>query len=167
MGTIYNTELINELINAVRLQQGRENIPSKFADTIVPTVETNPKLLKHVNIFKSRMEDTNNVFIIYTTPTDKDFYLTYASLIVTQPATTTNTLTDITAILESGLTVKIVTTPKVTTSSRANPAMNKYESAFAIKLKRGTTIILTNTFSAGECIASATIGGYTLETDKK
>ena len=90
MATIYNSDLFKEMASAGALQQAVDKIPNQLAEKVVPVMEVNPKLFRRINIIKQDDLQNATSSTTYTTPTDKDFFLTNLnfSYIKTNTATT-------------------------------------------------------------------------------
>jgi len=77
MAQIYNTDLFKEVKDVAKLQQNTDVIPTRLGDTIVPVVNVNPKDYYTLDIYRDGSHTAyDSGTILYTTPTDKDFYLT-------------------------------------------------------------------------------------------
>lgn len=161
MVQIYNTDLINEIKEGVKLQQLSDIVPTRLADTVLPVMEVNPKLLRRINIVIRKALSTSTTGTIYTTPADKDFYLSFIHM--ASSITTTSVITEcsISITLESGLTSQIMEYPR--DAGSANELIGNLTFTIPIKLKKGSIILLTNTFSAGTLSTVAIIGGYTVD----
>lgn len=164
MVTIYNSQLTKELIEAARIQTGKEYPPSQIADKVVPVMEVNPKLLKICNIVKTATNQTiNSNATIYTTPTDSDFYLCGACLQATNDSISQATLQSI-KITPDEMNVNTVFVGSWNITGVAKGDSQVIDLNRPIKLKRGTLITTTITGTAvGNCYATGTIWGYTIE----
>lgn len=162
MAQIYNTKLISELKEGAKLQQLRDIIPSQLAEKVVPVMEVNPKLLRRTNILRSSSRSTTtNGLTIYTTPTNQDFYLTYAQLNYMTDAAADNTTLRLTCTID-GATRDILTVCKQTLTATSGNIILPLQ--YPIKIDRGTNIQLVMAFTVGASIAYPVIGGYVDET---
>lgn len=157
MAQIHNTDLFKELKDGGKIQQLHDVIPNQLAEKVVPVMEVNPKFFRRVNVVISSL----SAGTIYTTPTDKDFYLTFAHMsaqtVTAGAATCTLAITPFeinaaTIILNINLqpTALIDTCHDVTTASFTPP----------ILLKRGTVITSAATAGVNKRFV---IAGYTVD----
>jgi len=160
MATIYNSELSKELILGAKIQTSRDRIPTELAEKVIPVMEVNPKLLRVANVVKGN-NALNGDVTIYTTPTDKDFYLTGASLSVVKDATATSTLTRyLITTEESGLGSFL---PIGTLTLTAESRSTSINLSTPLKLKRNTTVSITNSTTVGNIATSGSIIGFTID----
>jgi hypothetical protein len=160
--TIYNSELTKEIIDGARLQTGTSVIPSELGQTVVPVMEVNPRLLRFANILKSATGNNSTSSTIYTTPVDKDFYLTGASLSVIKDVTATSVQTAINVVpigFTTGSNICVLAgitlTPQtLAVSQNFNPPL---------KIARNTVIATTNSANTANIRAEASIVGYTVD----
>lgn len=133
---------------------------NEVSDEVVPVVI----IERNTNIVRS-FDQTNSAGsgVVYTTPTDKDFYLTGGSLGVIKDATSTSTATVLIVTID-GVTRNIGVIPSITLTAQSEVVpLNILK---PIKLDRGTNISLFNGTAVANIKASATIHGYTVETLK-
>jgi hypothetical protein len=146
------------------MQQARDilDIPASISNikdthtTIQPVVEIGPKfttIARHVS------STTTGSSTIYTTPTDKDFYLTYAQLNITKDATSDNVNCNLLATLNAVRRILSINTQ--TTTAGSFNAANSFP--YPIKIDRGTNITVNGTFTVGATTKEACIGGFILE----
>lgn len=162
--TIYNSDLTKALVDAVKIQTSRDPVPNQIADKVVPTVETNPFLLRINNVATGNTSTgTSGSIIIYTTPTDKDFFLTsYTYQIAKDVACDMASGTKVmTATGEMGDTLQLVGTPVYTLTAESK--IVSVSLSRPIKLKRGTNIVVDGTFAAGTCFRTGRVTGFTVE----
>lgn len=76
MAKIYNSDVTKGLAQNAGIQINVDKVPNELAEKIVPTFETNPDKLRKITIVRSG----TGAATIYTTPTDRDFYLCAAHL---------------------------------------------------------------------------------------
>lgn len=164
MATIYNSDLSKELQQGAKIQINRDDIPNQLAEKVVPVMEVNPKLLRRCNIIAGNTSTvTSGTVAVYTTPSDKDFYLVSYALAVAKDAacdissgsvSMTATEADMGAIQLLGIPVITLTLQQDNISVQL---------PFPIKLKRNTAISIAGTFTAGICSRIGRIVGYTVE----
>jgi hypothetical protein len=159
---IYNSNLTKEIVDGAKLQLSQGQIPSELAEKVIPVMEVNPKLLRIANIVKSTSATNSTSAIIYTTPTDKDFYLTGANISNIKSALSTSTFSAINVILKGANVSNILLNLTGITLTAANGA---YSQNFIppILLKRGSEITITNSTNVAEIKSSGQIIGYEVD----
>ena len=160
MESITSDETIREVSKILGHQV--ENKPELDTSKIVLTSEINPKLLKFCNVVVRATSTTSSTSTIYTTPTDKEFYLTGISL--SYSATVLNDQTRIyiqTQTLPSNLMAPIIDINVVTTVAQSNNFSRDF--TIPLKIAPGTIIGLVKSFTAGAGSYTANIVGYTID----
>jgi len=160
MTTINNGELIKEVTEVADIQ--RENIPTTLGNSIIPVIDVNQKHSRVINISKNASNTTTGINNIYTTPTNKDFFLCFCRLTVNCDATCDNTYVQVMATLDDGSAVSLLDLRKPTTTSYQNH--QTYNPYLPMKIKRGTAIYVQTSFTAGTCTSSTSFMGYTVES---
>lgn len=165
MATINNSDLFKELKEGIKLQQLRDVIPSQLADKVVPVMEVNPKLLRRTNLIKSQSATANSNTTIYTTPTDKDFFLTNFVMQGIKDAVcdmATGQFFYLTVVID-GATTSLAPVSGITLTAQSERVVVVL--AHPLKIDKGTNIILARggAFAAGVFSRSATIMGYLVE----
>jgi len=154
-----NSEQVKEEIKALGLQPGATIIP-----TPVAVVETNPKLLRRANIVGQIQATNATSATIYTTPTDKDFFLTGASCSVIKDVTATSVLTRINFTLFTGEARSVLAIPGLSLTAQSECLSMDF--ICPIQLKRGTTITVSNSTNVGNVTSNGMIIGYTVEDNQ-
>lgn len=136
-----------------------DHISDQVNPVIQPTIEIKPRL----DVVRSLNSQTSGTMTIFTTPTNKDFYLVTANLSI---------IKDVVADLASGALIvrcrinnrnaDILLISLLTLTAQDISTANSYDPP--IKLDRGTTITVPGTFTVGAVSRSAAIAGYTVET---
>jgi hypothetical protein len=164
MAIIYNSDLTKEIREGAKVSL-RDVIPNQIADKVVPVMEVNPKLLRRINIVKIGLSSTTGNTTIYTTPTDKDFYLTGVQIGLIKDAT--NDM----AIGNCGLTITPKGSPStavigipVLTLTAQNSSVTR-DFSIPILLEKGSNIIFaqSSAYTVGLCSKEGTIIGYTVD----
>ena len=157
MAYIDNSETKKEMNDAIRGNSVSNIAPTKINDSVQPVININPKDYRRVNIVKR----VGTAATVYTTPTDKDFYLVAFNISAGSLTAGTNTW-NLSATIDgdSSATALAYIYLEITagTSSQDSTSQNfKYP----IKIARGTNITTSGagTFSGRSC----TIYGYTVE----
>jgi hypothetical protein len=161
MVQIKNNDTIKEIIKGANIQTN-EQIPLELARSVVPTMEVNPALLRKANIVRGGTANTSSsTSSVYTTPTDRDFYLTSVNYFITKDAASDNASnTVIINVAESGDQV-LISVPAITATALTYGTSLTF--SHPIKLTRGTTVRMSSSFTAGVLIRSLNITGYTIE----
>lgn len=132
------------------------NIIADFIQPIVP-------ITRIINIIRNATGTNATSTVLYTTPSDKDFYLTNASLSLIKDATATSNISTITVVVE-GVTQRIISIIGLTLTAQAETNYKNFN--IPIKLDRNTAITITHSTNVGNVSANGIIMGYTVETTK-
>jgi hypothetical protein len=161
----YNTN-INEIIRScAKIQAATDIIPNTLSNSISPTLEANPRLVKNPTIFKSSINSTiNSSAIIYTTPTAEEFYLCGFTISFMNDATsqaTTGNLIVIPDLQQSGFNIGMNNITGVAGSNSMCIDLGGHP----WKLKKGSNISaqIVGT-SVGTALLDIAIWGYTETT---
>lgn len=131
---------------------------NEVSDEVVPVII----IERNHNIVRSQTFTNATAATIYTTPTDKDFYLEALTLSVIKDATSQSTLTDIRAVID-GVSQLIARISGITLTAQ-NQTITL--SGLKIKVDRGTNITLNATSGVANIKCDGSIIGYTVETLK-
>lgn len=148
-----NSKVLDKVIKTLGLQTAVERLPVDLMPTIQPVLEVNPD---HPVDLIGKASSTG---IIYTTPTDRDFFLTYISLssVSKDAGATTEDVIDLT--LESGLNKDVLSVMNGSGATEVNAVTESVNFNPPIKLKRGTNISVTIASTAGR----AKCAGYSVD----
>jgi len=156
----YNVTITQEL-NRFLNPKG-ESVPVDVADFIQPVV-----LIKAIgNINKGINSEVTGAINVYTTPTDKDFYLTSATFSMCKNAACdqgTGTLS-LTGTVEGTTGIKLMGISTITLTAQDQTIHTPFEPP--IKIDRGTILQQSASFTAGTMARLICIKGYTLEVTK-
>jgi len=147
----YNVS-ISEWANRLFNTKAGDTLSADVHEVITPVISLKPV----ANIVKSATTATT----IYTTPTDKDFYLTSLYLSVAKDAAQTGTSASITAIID-GVTVNLLSFISITLT--ASEVADNIVFNTPIKIDRGTAIA---TVASNWTSSRSGLTGYTLEVTK-
>ena len=155
----YNPSIVQD---ALRILNTKTNNLSDEVGDLVPTIPITP-ICRVVKTNSSTASGSS--ITVYTTPSDKDFYLT--GLVFTYQKDATCDCADGThAAIQTtieGLAIQLIRSTLITLSADSRTFVNHFTTP--VKIDRGVTIIITvNTFTVGKFVRSATIYGYTQET---
>jgi len=156
-----NKAISNNIIDTLKLNPITDNIPRAVIPTIQPVFEVNPKVCNVVRHSNLAVTGSGTIF---TTPSDRDFYLNSASLGMIKDATC-----DVASNSESSLTVttegtarRLLQMPLLTLTAQSENATISYP--IPLKLDRNTTITIQSaTFSAGSLLRYGAITGFTID----
>jgi len=156
-----NSETDREIRQALGLQMGVDTLPSP-----IPVVETNPKVLRVINIIRRNTATNATSATIFAVPTGKEFYLVAMQLNVIKDVTATSTVSSIEGTPENGAQVRLLTKDGLTLT-----AQDSTESIClplpGIKMKAGTNITINNATATGNVTATGVIFGYSVDASKE
>lgn len=161
MTQIYNSDVTKGLANNAGIATARDKVPSQLADKIVPTFETNPALLRRVNIVKYGEVTDATSYTIYTLPDNQDFYITGYQISYVKDVNATSTIIALRAT-QGGGEIRLAELRGITLTAQKGECSRDY--TIPIKLDRGSTIKLTSDTNVSIIRASACITGYVVES---
>lgn len=133
-----------------------DSISSDVGKTIMPVIP----ILPVVNIVRGVSRSTTGDTTIFTTPTDRDFYLTSYLLDNMSDATADNTFVQFNFTVNG--VVRFIRLVKITTTASNKIVSGQFNPP--ILIDRGTGITVGTAFTVGASNTSAFITGYTIET---
>jgi hypothetical protein len=152
----FNINISQIMRNVFNLKSESSN---EVIDAIQPVVEVGRR---HINIIRNATATNSTSASIYTTPADKDFYLTSASLSVIKDVTAVSVRSDIQAFgADDGITRQILTISGITLTPQSETI--SISLPFPFLVKRNTSITTNNTSATANIVQSATITGYVLD----
>jgi hypothetical protein len=134
-----------------------ENAPQLDTSKIMLVAEVNPKMLRRSNIVKNSGFTNNTSVNVYTTPTDRFFYLTSAVLSYIKDVTSTSTSVRLNATI-NGVVTQLIPLPTLTLTAGQDSLSVSYSNA--IRIDPGTTITATSTTNVANITVNTTITGY-------
>jgi hypothetical protein len=150
------SKVTEKIISVLGLQPAVDVIPQNLSRTIQPIIDVNPS--PRIDLVKSQSKSTTGSVVVYTTPSDKDFYLTNAALNCQADAACDNTEYVLECYTETGEKVNVIRFNKLTTTAYSNSQALTLK--HPIKIKRGTEIKAVSVFSAGNSNLGVVIQGY-------
>lgn len=159
--TINNPDLKRELITGAGIQTAYDSVPSQIAEKVVPVMEVNPKLLRTINIVRRASAVNSTAGTIYTTPSDKDFFLCGVSLSVIKDVTATSIRSDINGFPEGDSVRELISIATLTLTVQDSSSSLFFN--IPIKMARGTNISLANSTNVGNITAVGNIYGYIVD----
>jgi len=155
---IYNSDLSRELQDGAKIQVSRDRVPNELAEKVIPVMEVNPKMLRRCNVAASGLAANSAASTVYTSPSDKDFYLVAMALSTIKDATSTSTAARITSTI-NGASVSLLSIASATLTAQADST--SLTLPIPLKIDRGTSIAVTNTTADANVSTRASIFGYT------
>ena len=157
MATIYNSQSSKEITDVCKIQTSKDRIPTELAEKVIPVIDVNPKHSRICNVV-ARATGTSGT-VIYTTPTNKDFYLCACSISYAGPATKAAVNCSIRSAID-GILVDFIDLSMVTLTAGSDSATISFP--FPIKLDKGITIqLVANDYTAIRL--SGTAIGFTID----
>lgn len=163
MAIIYNSDLTKELVNGAKLQISRDKIPNEIAEKVVPVMEVNPNLLRNINIVESTSRTTSGTSTIYTTPTNKNFFLCGIFLGGMADAAADSTSFTLSGTIKGGASgATLLSIPKLSLTAIN---FNQYvRFSYPILMQPNTAISITQTFAVGNSTIRGIVYGYVEDT---
>jgi len=160
MATINNSDLKKNLIEGAKINIVTEAVPSELGKTVVPVMETNPKLLRICDIIKYGVCSDSTVSAIYTTPADRDFYLTACSLSLIKDATAVSNISNLQVYI-GGIAINVLAIAGITLTAQNGSMSLSFPTP--IKIDRDTAIAIRNSNATSTVNSVGTIIGYIVE----
>lgn len=129
---------------------------SSVGEILVPTISIVP----NINIVRSATTTVTGSTIVFTTPTDKDFYLTTALLGFIKDATADTDLL-LMRFTIGGVVRDLLLLRSITLTADSQNAFLSLP--LPLKIDRGTSITMSGTFTLGAMSKYSSISGYTVE----
>ena len=159
MVDIQSKEVIDKISDELKIQPSME-IPRELGKNIQLNYDVNPlRFVNEINIINRTT--TASAATVFTTPSDRDFFLTGVTLANVSDATADNTTIALNITLESGVVVSIILLRKLTTTAFDKVVTNDF--TIPIKLLRGSPITFINAFTVGASVSSVITIGYTTD----
>jgi len=144
-----------ELINNARNEMGADTLQDRLPPLNMSWI-MNPR---YANIVRRGNNTSTGNLVIYTTPTNADFYLTYIGLSLTKDVACDNALCYLNATIGGQIVVLAVILVQPATASSDYQVI---PFTFPLKLDRGSSINLVGSFAAGTLAKSAQIQGFVI-----
>ena len=155
MEQINNDQTIKESSDVLGYQV--QNIPQLDTSKISLVANVNPKDLRRINIVRYANAVNSGSGTIYTTPTDKDFYLCYANLGIIKDATSTSTEESLRIVID-GATQRLMTIPSITLTAQSQNVFISLNNP--IKIDRNTAITINGSSATANITLNGSIAGY-------
>lgn len=149
-----NSQLINEVVNVLKLDSRVENIPS-----VVMTAETNPKVVTPATVASASLIISGGG-IVYTVPNTQDFYLRSINFGMIKDATCDKASGNVTVTGRvNGITVTLASLPVLVSTAQTNQCTVLFQNP--VKIDRGGTInIGSATYTTGLMSRTVDISGF-------
>lgn len=157
-----NPQIKNTIIDNLRLNPVVDNIPNVVTPSIQPVFETDRKFCDVVRT--NSITATSGSSTLFTTPSDKDFYITGAAISMAKDATCDLATSNVNiTIIVGGTSRQIVQLSALTTTAQTQNMFVNFNPP--IKVDRNTAISRGSfSFTAGSGMCQSAIWGYTQDT---
>lgn len=164
MGTVHNSETINEMVKAAGIQTANELPTRTLSNQIVPVMEVNPKLTRITDFARTATLTNGTSTTLITAPalaTKQKLFITGANLSYIKDATATSTGMVVQSTVDSQ-TINLVQCVGLTLTA-ANGAMSQTFNP-PLQIDPGATItIASSTGTANVSVRGSIFGFYTRE----
>lgn len=158
--TIYNSDCTKGLAQNAGIQQNADRVPNELAEKIVPTFETNPVMLRRTNVVAWATGTSALATTIYTTPADRDFYLTGYDMSVSKTAAA-NSARCWLSFRIGGASQRVIIQGTTLTAQQQGTSLWLNQ---PLKLDRNSLIEVNNAVNEATISTTATIFGYINES---
>lgn len=158
MAEIHNSDTIKRILDDAKIQTSHDEVPKQLASKVVPVLIANPK--REINIFGEGTANNAASAAIYTTPTNKDFYLTSATISLIKDVTATSLASWI-SFTAKGVARRILIITGLSLTVQDRMATITFPNP--ILLDRGTGVAVNNNTAIAEISVVGGITGYTVE----
>lgn len=148
-------DTIKQLLN---LEMYQDKVPAEIEDRVQLVIDVNPFRNESCDIVASNSAINSTSQTIYTTPTDKDFYICGAVISVIKDVTSTSIYSRIAGTI-AGATVLLLSIPGLTLTIQQDSVSINF--SFPIKIDAGTNILIENSTNVGNVSSRGIIYGFT------
>jgi hypothetical protein len=159
MVLINNSDTINEIIEVAKLKVSSDGIINNLQNNIVPVIDVNPKHSRRITIFKRGATTTTTEAGLYTTPTDRDFYLIGCTLSYKKDVTSDSTNAYLRGVIYGDNSATIILNLDSETLT-ANHDHIELVFPIPLKMARGQAITYRMPITAGTMVVAGEIFGY-------
>lgn len=152
-----NSEIAKRILRDLKISIS-DGVPSQISNQIVPVLISNPE--RTPNIIKQASAINSTSSVIYTTPTDRDFYLTNVNIANIKDVTSTSALSYVACLVNGAPSIIVSVSGLTLTPSSAS---NTISFPYPIKIDRGTQITVNNSTNIANVSTTASIIGYTID----
>lgn len=155
---IFNTSIAKTFHDRMNVRDGVFIANELAQNKPVPVIEVDKPI---ITIVKPGSTVNSTTSTIYTTPSDKDFYLTGVNLTMIKDSTATATLMGVNVLIDA-TTVSILRIRGLTLTADKQTVSSNF--SFPIKIDRGTNITLTSDTADANVSLSCVIFGFISDT---
>jgi len=152
---ITRSKVLNTFRDVAAVQE--QIVPSELRNDVQPSLDLNPQF---TDVLKTVEISGTTTGTAYTTPTDKDFYLTYYHLSMTKDAVSDNTGVLMNATIQ-GKSSRIAQISTQTTTAGSFQTTMAF--AYPLKIDRGTLITCSGSTTGGTLIKNLIVAGFIME----
>lgn len=149
MGTVHNSDTVEQVIRAAGVQTATEMPPRTLSNQIVPVMEVNPRLVKSLNIIRSGSLSNATSATVHTCHSTKETYLWAAQLTSVKDVTATTAGQAMKVTPFGDNTARNILTISALTLTAESPSSASIALFKPIRLKAGSTITITATTATG------------------
>lgn len=166
MAKIYNSDLTKGIAKNAGIQQSAEKVPNELAEKVVPTMETNPALLRKDKVLGNVSGTASGAITVLQAadnPRNKKTFVTGLYIALIKDAAcdvATGTINLPFTLAETGA-LKNFYVPVITLT--ASHYVITYTFKHPMELQAGTAITFNATYTTGTMIRAATIYGYQID----
>jgi len=156
---------IEKITNQVtNLSRNDGALPTKLSDTIQAVFPVGFQG-KYCDIMVNLDRTNSGAGTVYTTPTDRDFYLTSATLSVSSDVSADTVLYTLDCIPYGSTVVNNLLEVNKQTLTAVSNLITYHDYTFPIRLTRGTAIRIATTKTVGTTVYNGSIVGFTYQQD--
>jgi hypothetical protein len=154
---IHRSSILRRVADIFGLQQAADKTPISSADVVQPVVEMGNRTTE---LMKDASATSTGNTTIYTTPADKDFYLTFIFASYKKDIACDCTACYLRVTTGDGATrdIQFPVVPLLASTDHLEVILT-----YPLRLARNSNIVMNSTFTAGTMTRSASAGGYILE----
>lgn len=157
MADIHRGQVSTKIVRAAGLQPGADAIPKRLGEVVLPVLVVNEDPEKFI-VRRGIATDTTSV-TIFTTPTDRDFFIMSAAVSTAHSVLSVSTFTAVQFVPRNGLAtnaLEIRTEPLTALQEH-----NSISFPEPILLNRGSAIVIVNSSGTPSIDSVGTIMGFT------
>lgn len=150
-----NKKIVGNVLDVLKLNPITDAVPRQVVPTIQPVFEVTPS---YAAIIRDGARSTTGTTTLFTTPSDRDFFLTYAQITQSTDVTADNTGCELDVTVDGTLRSVLQIVKQTTTATSG--LTNRGTFAFPLKLDRGTGVVITHSFTVGASSIQASVQGF-------
>jgi len=160
MVEVENTEILNNLSEKTKISN-TATLPRILNNSIQPVIEVGQNIDEY--FIENGASTTTANTVIFTTPANKDFYLTFAVLSLAKDNVSDNVISYVQAVI-NGITTRIISIGSLTTTEIHQTIGIGFH---PIKLDRNSAITVVGSTTGGVIRKDASIMGFSVDTLEK